>query len=117
MCRRRTPRPRSTVPIAPQRSFSRTSGSFRRDGPWTLGGRLDDSHNHQLLLTPRIALIYQPSPASAVKMLYGSSFRNPSSFEQFYQDGLTQIGNPGLQPERMQTFELVFERRFSKRLE
>jgi len=50
-------------------------------------------------------------------MLYGSSFRNPSSFEQFYQDGLTQIGNPGLQPERMQTFELVFERRFSKRLE
>ena len=67
---------------------------------WTLylGGRLDDSRNHQLLLTPRVALIYQPSPASAVKLLYGRSFRNPSPFEQFYEDGVSQVANPDFNP-------------------
>lgn len=86
---------------------------------WTLylGGRLDDSVLHQFALTPRAALIYQPSESSAVKLLYGNSFRNPSEFEQFYGDGVTQVANPGLVSERMQTFEAAFERQLGKRLE
>jgi outer membrane receptor for ferrienterochelin and colicins len=83
-----------------------------------LGGRMDDSRNHPTSLTPRLALIYQPSPANAVKFLYGRSFRNPNSFEQFYDDsGSSQIPNPGLRAERMQTFEVAFERRLSSKLE
>jgi len=86
---------------------------------WTLyaGGRLDDSKNHQLILTPRLALIYQPSSRSAVKLLYGRSFRDPSPYEQFYEDGISQIANPALHPERMQTVEVAFERRLGKKLE
>jgi outer membrane receptor for ferrienterochelin and colicins len=83
---------------------------------WTLylGGRLDDSRLHELQLTPRAALIYQSSESSAVKLLYGQSFRNPSAFEQLYGDGVTQIANPGLVSERMQTFEAVFEKQLGK---
>jgi outer membrane receptor for ferrienterochelin and colicins len=83
---------------------------------WTLylGGRLDDSRLHEFQLTPRVALIFQPSESSAVKLLYGNSFRNPSAFEQFYGDSVTQIANPGLVSERMQTLEAVFEKQLGK---
>jgi iron complex outermembrane receptor protein len=86
---------------------------------WTLylGGRADDSRNHQLMLTPRVALIYQPGPASAVKLLYGQSFRNPSPYEQFYGDGISQIANPELDSERMETFEAAFEKKLGKTFE
>ena len=82
-----------------------------------LGGRLDISLYHDLALTPRVGLIYQPSAASAFKLLYGRSFRNPSVFEQFYGDGVSQIPSSGLTPERMQTVEAVFERKLGKRFE
>ena len=86
---------------------------------WTLylGGRADDSRNHALELTPRVALIYQPSETSAVKLLYGRSFRNPTPFEQFYGEGVSQIANPGLGPERMETFEAAVEKHLGKRFE
>jgi len=84
---------------------------------WTLylGGRLDDSRIHSLMLTPRAALIYQPSERSALKLLYGRSFRNPSEFEEFYTDGISQIANPALDSERMQTFEIAFEKTFRRK--
>lgn len=81
------------------------------------GGRIDDSRYHGLSLTPRLGLIYQPSATSAVKLLYGRSFRDPNANEQFYDDGISQAANPELRPERMQTFEAVFERQLGKRLE
>jgi outer membrane receptor for ferrienterochelin and colicins len=82
-----------------------------------LGGRLDGSWQHEASLTPRVALIYQPSPDSALKFLYGRSFRNPSVFEEFYEDAIAYVSNLKLQPERMQTFEIAFERRLSKQLD
>jgi iron complex outermembrane receptor protein len=86
---------------------------------WTLylGGRFDDSKNHQLQLTPRGALVYQPDAATAVKFLYGRSFRNPSTFEQYYGDGVSQIPNPSLDSEKLQTFEVAFERQVSKKID
>ena len=80
-----------------------------------LGGRLDTSRYHDLALTPRVGLIYQPSPDSAFKLLYGRSFRNPSVFEQFYGDGVAQIPSVALNPEKMQTMEAVFEKKFNQK--
>ncbi len=82
-----------------------------------LGGRLDGSRYNDLSLTPRVGLIYQPSDQSAVKLLYGRAFRNASAFEQFYEDGVTQFANPGIDYERMQTTEAVFEHRVGRKLE
>jgi len=82
-----------------------------------LGGRLDESRYYGASLTPRLGLIYEPSKTSAVKLLYGQSFRDPTGFEEFYQDGLTHMANTELQPERMQTFEAVFEKQAVKNWE
>ena len=104
----------------PDRSFAvffQQEWELSRHWKAYLGGRLDDSRNNDGSLTPRIGLIYQPSKASAVKLLYGRSFRNPSAFEQFYEDGVTQFANPGVDYERMQTWEAVFEQRLAKKLE
>lgn len=87
---------------------------FRR---WKLylGGRLDGSRYHGASFSPRVGVIYQPSPAVAWKLLYGNAFRNPSQFEEFYADGISQIENLALKPEHLQTWEGIYERQFAQR--
>jgi iron complex outermembrane receptor protein len=59
---------------------------------------------------PRVALIYNPQPKTTLKLLYGKAFRAPNVFEMFYTDGgITQKTNPGLRPEKIETFEGVVE--------
>ena len=59
---------------------------------------------------PRGALIYQPFDMTTIKLLYGTAFRAPSPFELYYNDGnVTQKSNPNLQPENIETYELVLE--------
>ena len=81
-----------------------------------LGLRFDDSKNHTRFFSPRAALIYQPSEKSSYKFLFGRAFRNPSAYEMYYGNGIFQTGNPALNPERADTFEVAAERRFSARL-
>ncbi len=87
---------------------------------WTLYGglRLDDSRHHRRYLSPRAALVWKPSPARALKLVYGGAFRNPSAYEMFYQtaDGY-YLSNPALGPERMQTFEVAWEQKLAGGLE
>jgi iron complex outermembrane receptor protein len=48
------------------------------------------------------------------KLVYGRPFRNPSAFEQFYNDGgLSYLAAPPLRPETADTFEASVERRVS----
>lgn len=94
--------------------FAQQEWEFSPRWKMYLGGRLDMARYHDRAVSPRIGLIYQPSPASAVKLLFGRAFRNPSVFEQFYHDGGTQIENPGLKSERMNSFEAVFEKRVGR---
>ena len=62
---------------------------------------------------PRLALIYKPAEESAIKLLYGTAFRAPNAFELYYQDGGIAIeANPELKPERIRTYELVYEQYF-----
>ena len=112
------------VPVAevnePGRSFAvfaQQEWDLSRRWKAYLGARLDSSRYHDIALTPRLGLIFQPSPDSALKLLYGRAFRNPSVFEQFYGDGVAQIASVRLKPEKMQTIEAVFEKRLSKKIE
>ncbi len=80
-----------------------------------LGLRFDASRYGDDFLSPRAALIYQPSNW-AVKFLYGRGFRNPSAFQLFYSDGHATQGNPDAHAESADTVEFDLERKLGKRI-
>ncbi|MCC6409734.1 MAG: TonB-dependent receptor [Planctomycetes bacterium] len=79
---------------------------------WRLrsGLRLDDATDIEPELSPRLGLIWLADECSAVKLLYGRAFRAPNAYESFYGDSVSLKPNPALQPEEIETYELVWER-------
>jgi outer membrane receptor for ferrienterochelin and colicins len=83
----------------------RLNAGVRYDHYSTFGGSLN----------PRAALIYSPFKQTAFKLLYGQAFRAPNAYELFYQDGgLTQKAGADLKPEKINTYEVVWEQYFAK---
>ena len=77
-----------------------------------LGLRFDDSVNFGHFVSPRLALVYQKSPRTIYKLVYGRPYRNPSTFERYYDDnGYSQFANPALGKETAHTFEISAERK------
>lgn len=74
----------------------------------TMGVRYDHYDSFGGTTNPRLALIYAPFEKSIFKALYGSAFRAPSPWELYYR-GSTNESNPDLRPEKIKTYELVFE--------
>jgi len=59
---------------------------------------------------PRLAVVYDAHRWGTFKLLYGRAFRAPNAYELDYQDGgLTTKAATFLQPERMESFEAVYE--------
>ena len=59
---------------------------------------------------PRLALIYKPLDKSIIKLLYGNAFRAPNAYELYYTDnGVSAKPNPDLNPEKIKTYEMVYE--------
>lgn len=73
----------------------------------TAGLRYD--HNNWIgnRLSPRGALIWQATPKTTLKALYGRAHRSPNSYERDFNDGVSQVANPGLHSEAVDTAELV----------
>lgn len=66
-------------------------------------------------VSPRAAVIFDPFASTTLKLLYGRAFRAPNAYELYYDDGgVTQKANPGLDPETIQTVELVGEQRLAE---
>jgi outer membrane receptor for ferrienterochelin and colicins len=81
------------------------NAGFRHDQYSTFGG----TNN------PRMALIYNPFEKTIIKLLYGTAFRPPNVYELYYDDGrYTTKSNPDLEPERIRTYEIVYEQYFGK---
>jgi len=76
------------------------------------GVRYDHYGNFGGSTNPRLGLIYQPVPGSTFKLLYGSAFRAPNAYELYYDDRQTILANPALRPERIETYEAVYEQYF-----
>jgi iron complex outermembrane receptor protein len=82
-------------------------GGVRHDEYGTFGGTTN----------PRLALIYQHSDATTVKLLYGQAFRAPNVYELYYNDGdYTMKAADSLNPETIQTYEAVLEQKLNKNL-
>lgn len=78
---------------------------------WTvyLGGRIDGNTSDPAFFSPRAALVYTRR-RSTYKLMYGRAFRNPSTFERYWEP------NPELQAERISTVEFAREQSLHKRV-
>ncbi len=78
----------------------------------TAGARFDMHSTAGPQLSPRAGVLLVPASSTVVKLLYGSAFRAPTVREAYVlteQDGdganMWTAGNPGLEHERINTFE------------
>ncbi len=76
---------------------------------FTGGVRLDEYSDFGTTVNPRAALVWEPSYFLITKLLYGRAFRAPSFGELYVQNNLVIQGNPNLEPETIDTYELVFD--------
>ncbi|MGZ3181556.1 MAG: TonB-dependent receptor plug domain-containing protein [Telluria sp.] len=103
------------------------AGVYAQD-EWTLtrqvllnaGLRYDRYAGMPGVTSPRAALIVQATPSGTFKAIYGRAFRQPNSYEKFYEflgEG-GQLANPLLQRERIATREVAWVQQFgdSRRL-
>ena len=77
----------------------------------TAGLRYDFNTWINSRLSPRGALIWQATENITLKALYGRAHRSPNSFERDFADNATQVANPGLHAEMIDTLEFVADYR------
>jgi iron complex outermembrane receptor protein len=82
----------------------------------TIGVRLDRNDVTGNALSPRAALIWQATPATSFKALYGQGHRAPNAGECCYDDGVGQVANHALKGETIDTLELVADHRVARDL-
>src|SRR6266581_1213819 len=74
------------------------------------GVRYDYYSTFGSTVNTRLALIYTPIDGSVIKLLDGSAFRAPNVYELYLQSASTGMkGNPDLKPEKIKTYELIYE--------
>ncbi|HWN95717.1 MAG TPA: TonB-dependent receptor [Methylomirabilota bacterium] len=74
------------------------------------GLRYDHYDSFGGTLNPRLGLIYNPWEKTTFKLLYGQAFRAPNNYELYYSaTAFGQVANPDLQPETIQTYEVIYE--------
>jgi outer membrane receptor for ferrienterochelin and colicins len=65
-------------------------------------------------VNPKAALVFQPLPATTLKLLYNEGFRAPNAMELYYQDGgYSTKANPHLKPEKIRALEAVWEQKLT----
>jgi outer membrane receptor protein involved in Fe transport len=78
----------------------------------TVGGRVDRNSIHGTRLSPRLAFIWRPEPASTLRLLYGTAHRAPNAYETNWTwDGEKPELQDAVSGERIRTLELVMDRR------
>jgi iron complex outermembrane receptor protein len=82
----------------------------------TLGLRADRADSISDSISPRLALIWQATPATTLKAMAGRAYRAPNAFERDFADGVSQIANPALRDEIIETWELVADQRVGPNL-
>lgn len=84
---------------------------FARGWSLTGGARYDHYSDFGDTFNPRLALVWEVRDDLTTKLLYGRAFRAPSFAELYMVNNPTAVGNPELKPERIDTYELLFNHR------
>lgn len=83
----------------------------------TSGIRIDHFSDFGTAVNPRLSLVWNVSPATTARLLYGRSFRAPSFTELYGNNLVAAIGNADLDPEILDTVELALDKRWGMRLQ
>lgn len=83
--------------------------SFSRGWELTAGVRYDHYSDFGETVNPRVALVWETTPALTSKLLYGEAFRPPSIAELYNKNNPSNQGNSTLDPETIRTLELAFD--------
>jgi len=89
--------------------------AFRTNLTLQAGLRYDHFDTFGGTVNPRAGLIYSPVPPTTLKLLYGQAYRAPNAYE-FDYDTVGYKANHDLDPERIRTYELVWEQQLSRPL-
>jgi len=82
-----------------------------------VGIRYDHYSTFGGTVNPRLALIYAPFAGTVFKLLYGSAFRAPNVLELYYNTpSSNQKANPDLGPEKIKTYEMIYEQYIGNKL-
>lgn len=81
------------------------------DWEFTAGVRYDYYSDFGGAFNPRLALVWQTQHNLTTKLLYGEAFRAPSFQELYAINNPVVLGNPDLEPEKIQTTEIAFDYR------
>ncbi len=90
-------------------AFAQDEWSLAKHWDLTAGVRYDHYSDFGATLNPRLALVWEARYDLTTKLLYGRAFRPPSFQELYAQNNPANKGNPNLDPETIQTLELVFD--------
>jgi len=95
-------------------SYVFVQDEWRLAREWSLvtGLRYDHYSDFGGTINPRLALVWAGQQLTT-KFLYGSAFRAPSFAEQFNRNNPVAIGNPNLDPEVIDTYEVAFDYAYS----
>lgn len=77
---------------------------------WTLTAGLRHDHYSDFggATNPRLAVVWSTSPTLTTKLLYGEAFRAPAFFELYATNNPVALGNPDLEPEKIESLEAGF---------
>lgn len=74
----------------------------------TLGAHFDDYDDVGNNLSLRGGMVYQYTPETTFKLLYGQAFRAPTLYELYALISTGLIGNPKLTPETVDTLDVIW---------
>jgi len=89
---------------------------FAPNWEFTAGLRYDEYSDFGSTLNPRLALVWDTRPDLTSKLLYGRAFRAPSFSELYTTSNPVALGNPDLDPEILDSWELAFDYRATDNL-
>ncbi len=80
--------------------------NITKDIDLTIGIRHDRFTRFEGTTNPRVGLIWRFMEAAHLKLLYATAFRAPNFNEMFFVNNPSTVGNPNLDPEKINTFEV-----------
>ncbi len=109
-----------TLPFT--RDATRQIWSFYLQDEWditdnidlTVGVRHDQFTRFGGTTNPRFGLVWEFMENAHLKLLFATAFRAPAFLEMFAINNPVRIGNPNLDPEQVNTFEIGLGNNFSK---